>query len=289
MPGRARLDQKGRDARGARLGRLGPGHDGEEAGPGRIGDEALGAVQQIALALAPRAGGEARGIRAALRLGQAEGADDLAGGQARQIAALLRLGAVDQDAQRADADIGAEERAEGRRGLAELEGDMHLVDQAEPEPAILRRGGEAEQPQPPHLLDDALGNRIGLGDRALLRHQPLPHETAHRLYELLAAQAVERHPAAFIRRLPGFAARPAAEFRHGLGAWSDDTAGGRGVNSAECRFALRKSRGARPGICRLSRAAEVLGDAVAGLAARASPAPRDRRAIGGSGSRSCKR
>ena len=143
--GQPRLHQEGRDAACPRFRRRRAGQHREEPRSRRVGDEPLGAVQHVDIAVAPGVGPEAGGVGAALGLGQAEGTDDLAGSEARQVLPLLRLGAVDDDAQRADAYIGAEEGAEGGRGLADLEGDMHLVGHAQAEPAILCRRRQAEQ------------------------------------------------------------------------------------------------------------------------------------------------
>ncbi len=285
--GQARLDQEGRDPSSARLGRLGPGHDGEEAGPGRVGDEALRTVQQIALALAPCAGLEARGIRAALRLGQAEGADDLARGQARQIAAASGPRCRRSGCRASRCRYWCR-RASGRPARSRPSSKAICISSTRPSPSppILRRGGEAEQPQPPHLIDDALGNRIGLGDRALLRHQPLPHEAAHRLHELIAAQAVERHPAAFIRRLPGFAARRAAGFPAGPGRVVRRYS--RGPGSRILRNVVSHCENDAAAACALPSLGRPKGRCRRACR-RASPAPPARPAIGGSGSRSYKR
>ena len=75
-------------------------------------------------------------------------------GEPRQPAALLRLGAEHDEALAADADVGAEERAEGRRGLAELEGDPHLLLHGEAEAAVLLGDGKAEEAERAHLRDD---------------------------------------------------------------------------------------------------------------------------------------
>ena len=158
--GRLALDDEGRDAAGALLGRIGARHQREDAGLRRVGDEALGAVDDVVLAVAPMARGAQRGgVRAGVRLGQRERGDDLAGRQLRQVLGLLLLGAVDHDALRADADRGAEHRAEGRRGLAQLEHHQHLLFHRQSEAAIRLRGWSGRTgPSCFISLDDGRGN-----------------------------------------------------------------------------------------------------------------------------------
>ena len=112
--GRVGFHDESRDAARALVLRVGARHQREDAGVRRVGDEALGAVDDVVVAVADGRGAQRRGVRAGVRLGQRERGDQLAGRQPRQVLLLLRLGAVDQDALRADAHRGAEERAEAR-------------------------------------------------------------------------------------------------------------------------------------------------------------------------------
>src|SRR5215217_5829271 len=107
---------------------------------------------------------------------------------------LLLGRAVDDDALRADAVVGADERAEGRRGMAEAEGDLRLLGHGEPEPAILLRDREAEEAEPAHLGDDLGRDAVLLGDALLERPQALGHEALDGVEELGERVAVERHP-----------------------------------------------------------------------------------------------
>jgi len=191
--GRAGLDQEGRDAGGALLRRIGARHHGEEARFRRVGDEALGTVDHVAVAVAP--GGRAHGGRvgADIGLGQREGADDLAARQLGQIGALLLLGAVDDDALRADAVVGADHGAEGGRGLAELESDAHLLRHGQAEAAIFRGDGQTEEAERAHLRDDLFGDGVVVRDAMLVGHEPLAHEAPHGDEQLLQGFGIERH------------------------------------------------------------------------------------------------
>src|SRR3546814_18468430 len=101
--------------------RIGARHQGEHAGMRRIGDEALGAVDDVMIALAFGAGPDAGGIRAGLGFGQGEAGNHLAAGPFGEPGRLLLRRTVHQDALAADADIGADHAAAGRRGPATLE------------------------------------------------------------------------------------------------------------------------------------------------------------------------
>ena len=127
--GRAGFDQEGRDAGDAGFLGRGAREHGEQAGMRRVGGEALGAVDDVVVAVAHGARGERGGVRSRVRLGEAEGGQHLALGDARQIVLALLFGAVDRDAERADAIGGAEIGAIDRRGIG----------QRRPRPAPLRR------------------------------------------------------------------------------------------------------------------------------------------------------
>src|SRR5262249_18248882 len=107
---------------------------------------------------------------------------------------LLLLGPVDDDALRADADIGAEAGAEHRRSLSQLEGDAHLFRHAQPESAILDGDRESEQAERPHFRDDLIGYGVGVGDAMLVGHEPLAHEAPNGGEQLVEGFGVESHP-----------------------------------------------------------------------------------------------
>ena len=94
--------------------------------------------------------------------------------------ACLLLGrTVHDDALRADADGGAEHRAEGGRGPAESLCDLGFLGDGEPDAAISLRDRQAEEPEQAHLLDDFGRHLVGLVDLAFERHQPLAHKAVH--------------------------------------------------------------------------------------------------------------
>jgi hypothetical protein len=106
---------------------IGAGHDGEEMGAVGVGDEPLGSVEHVDVAVAPGGGAHRSAVRARLRLGEGEGGDRFAGGNAGQPLLLLRLVAEHDEALAADADIGADGRAESRAGVAELHGHQAFL------------------------------------------------------------------------------------------------------------------------------------------------------------------
>ena len=98
-------------AAGASLFRLTARHKRKDICVGRVGDVALGSSYDVGIALAfgPRL--QMSGGRANIRLGQRKGTDDLTGSQSRQVGLLLCFRAIDNDALRTDANIGADYRA----------------------------------------------------------------------------------------------------------------------------------------------------------------------------------
>src|SRR5260221_646487 len=191
--GIGRLDQEGGDAARALVLGVGARHHGEQGRLGRVGDEALGAVQRPAVPRPARRRLEAGGVGAGAGLGQGKGGDDLARGKPRQVFAPLLLGAVDDDALAADAVIGAVHGTEGRRGLAQLEQHLGFLAHAEAEPALGLGDGHAEQAEPAHLRDDRRRHRIGLGHLGLGRDEALAHEAGNGVEELTQGLRVERH------------------------------------------------------------------------------------------------
>ena len=123
------LDDEGGDAARAGLGvSLGVEHEG--VGHGAVGDEHLGAVEAVDVALADGAGADADGVGAGLGFGERERADLGAAAEAGQIALLLLLGAVGGDVVGAEVGVGAVGESHGRGDAGELLGRDHAGEQA---------------------------------------------------------------------------------------------------------------------------------------------------------------
>ncbi|MCY1350752.1 hypothetical protein D9M69_369940 [compost metagenome] len=105
-------DDEGADALLAGL-RIGDGEDDHHAGMLAGGDELLGAVQHVMIAVAARAGAQVAGIGTGLGLGEGEGADHLARGQRLQEALLLLLAAVFENGHAAHRIVHAHDRGAG--------------------------------------------------------------------------------------------------------------------------------------------------------------------------------
>ncbi len=110
---------------------------------------------------------------------------------------LLLRRAGHHQALAADPDIGAEHRAEGRRGPPEFERDPHLLRHGETEPAIFLRDGKPEQPHLPHLADDLVGDLVLLRDLFLERPQPLGDEPPDGVEQCFEGFGVEGHHGAW--------------------------------------------------------------------------------------------
>ena len=152
-----------------------------------MGDPGLGAVDDVVVAVAHRAGAQGREVGAGVGLGEDRGRQDLAARDLGQVFLLLRLGAADQDqfggdlragAERADADIAARQF---------LRHDAHR-DLAEPHAAVILGDGEAEHAHRAQTRDH-LERDVGVGAVPVLgmRDDLGVGEAAH-----LAADRLER-------------------------------------------------------------------------------------------------
>lgn len=191
--GRIGRHDEGRDA--ARALRAGARHQREGARARRVGDEALGAVDDVVVAVGRGARLQRGRVRPRVRLGQRERNDELAAGDARQVRGLLRLGAVHQDALRPDADVGAEHRAEGERRMAEVVHHLALLRHRQADAAVRLGDRQAEQPHVFHGRDDAGGHLVFLFEDVLGRDQPLPDESLHRWLQQAEGFVVQCHVA----------------------------------------------------------------------------------------------
>ena len=119
-----------------------------EVGDAAVGDELLGAVQDVVLAVGGEGGGRrgSQGVAAGARLGQAVGGNPFAGDDLVEIFFFLRLGPVIDQRQRADAGMGRVGDGEGP-GLGELFRRQHAGGLVQFQPAVFLRGIDHQQPQ----------------------------------------------------------------------------------------------------------------------------------------------
>jgi len=192
-PGRVCGHDEGGNARRSLLRWIAARHQREHAGAVSIGDEALGAVHDIGIAITDGADFDRSGVGTGARFCQREAGDDLATRQLRQPFGLLFVTAEHDDTLAADADIGAYHGTEGRGGLAQLDGDQHLLLHGQAEAAIFFRDGNTEEPEFAHLGHNGIGHAVVVGDFCLDRHAFLRHETANGFNQLLAGFGIERH------------------------------------------------------------------------------------------------
>ena len=148
---RALLDQQHRQPlRRPRL-RIGDGRNAVEIGMDAVGDEHLGAVEHIAVAIPARGGPDALHIRARARLGDADRDDFLAGDDVRHEAVLQRLRtAVEQMHRR---HVGMNQHRDGdagKRRSAQLFGQHHRRQRIQIGAAIFRRITDAEKAEFAH-------------------------------------------------------------------------------------------------------------------------------------------
>ena len=164
-------------------GRLGPRGDAEDLAHARVGDEDLGAVEHVVVALVHRGGGGAAGIAARARLGQPEPAQHLARREQRDVALLLLLGAELHDRRGAEVGVRADGEGMTRVHLGHLvDGDV-VGELVHPRPAQLLAPGHAEEAELAHLLDVVPGEGRGAvqlaGHGRHFRAGELAHHLAH--------------------------------------------------------------------------------------------------------------
>ncbi len=191
-----RRHEEGGDAPCPFVRRIGARHQREDRRLVRVGDEALRAVDDVVfIAFAHGGGAHRRRVGARARFGEAEACDRLAAREFGQPLFLLIVAAEHDDALAADADIGADDRAERGRGLAQFEADQDLLFHGEAEAAVFGRDRNAEEAELAHLGHHVVGDEVVARDFVFDRDQPFAHEAADGGDQLVAGFEIERHAA----------------------------------------------------------------------------------------------
>ncbi len=132
---------------------LGAGGDRKDLADAGVGDEDLGAVEQVVIALVHRGRGGAAGIAAGARLGESEAAQHPARGEQRDVAPLLLLGAELHDGRGAEVGVGADgERVAGVHLGHLVDGDV-VGELVHAGAAELLAPGHAQEAELAHGLD----------------------------------------------------------------------------------------------------------------------------------------
>ena len=156
----------------------GAGEDQRDVGPGAVGDEHLGAVEHVVVAVAGRPGGEVAGVGAGAGLGEAEAAERSRGRDAGQPLLLLLLGRRSRGStcrparwrpRRCRAARSRRGRAPPCRGV----GDVVAA-----EAAVLLGDGQPEEADLGHLRDDPEVDRLVAVPLLPVRHRLLLEEVA---------------------------------------------------------------------------------------------------------------
>ena len=127
--------------------------DGVVVGVAAVGDEALGAVDHVLVALAYRRGAHARDVGAGVRLGQAEGGQQRRFGEHAQVLLLGLLRAAQRDRRGRQA-VAAERGLDPRAAPRELFLDQAAIQVAGARAAVLLGDVRVHQAHIPSLLDD---------------------------------------------------------------------------------------------------------------------------------------
>lgn len=173
----------------------GTGEEQDDVGPGAVGDEHLGAVDDVVLPVADRTGGEPGRVGPGARLGETEAADRLAGGEPRQPLLLLPLIAPGRDGLGHQPEGDGDDAAHRGVAAAQLLGHQDVGEVVTAGTAVLLRDGEPEKAQVAEFPDDAAVDLLravpGGGVRHDLAVGEVPGEPPYRA--LLRAE-LQIHP-----------------------------------------------------------------------------------------------
>ncbi len=192
-PGHAALDDQQRHAAVALRGvGLDGGDDQVRVDP--VGDEGLGAVDDVVVTVADGGGGHRRQVRADPGLGHADRGDQLAGDDAGQPALLLLVGAVAEEVGQADVVVqGDPQPGAGVRGAQQLLAEHGVEPEVGHSPAaVLLRHVHAEKPLPTGGGEQLAGRDPGGAPLVDVRGDLLVDERAHGCAEGLVVVVVQR-------------------------------------------------------------------------------------------------
>ena len=156
------------------------GEDHEHVGDRRVRDEGLGAVDDVAIAVATRGGLQTGRVAPRARLGETVRADLPRGEEIRQITAAEGIRPADVDRRPAEAGRAADDVPErGVRAGKLLHGDA-VPELAEPLTAAILREAEPEEAHLGHVVDRGTRDRVAFLDLARERLEPCLDELADR-------------------------------------------------------------------------------------------------------------
>src|SRR5204862_821793 len=153
-------DDEGADAAMAGL-LVGLGVDRVPVGVAAVGDEALRAVEDPAVALADGVGVHARDVGSGVRLGEAEGGQSRLLAQAAEVLALELVGAAEHERRGGQA-VAGDRRADARAPPPELLLDETAVEVARARSPVLLGDVGVHDPELPRLLENLLRPRSAL-------------------------------------------------------------------------------------------------------------------------------
>ena len=145
-----RLDHNQRD--GARpLAVAGLGDDDDVVGVLPVGDEGLGAIEDVVVAVADGTGLDPLQVRASARFAHGDGRDQFSRGKFRQPALLLLLGAVVQNIVGADGAVDRVAEIRAHPGFLQFLDHHRFMHKAASPAAVLLRNSGQQQPHRPRL------------------------------------------------------------------------------------------------------------------------------------------
>ena len=179
----ALFDDQQAGALGAFAG-VGLGHHDHDVGVLAVGDEGLGAVEDVVITVLHGVGLNALQVGAGARFAHGDGADQLAADHLRQQALFHFLGAVVLDVGRHDFGVQAPADA-GQAGPGDLLADHHAVEEVGADAAVLFAHHRAQETLLAGLAPERLGHLAGLFPLFVVGHGFVFQELADGVAERL--------------------------------------------------------------------------------------------------------
>jgi len=200
-------DEAGHAAMPRRGPGIGEGEEGEGVALAAVGDEHLGAGNEVAIAVASSLSADGLDVGARVRLGEAEPSARLATREARQEPASLLLRAVVEHDEGGHG-VAVDHSGERHEAAADLLDDLSVGANVEPQTPVGGGHERAEEPELAHARHQLVRIGIGVLEARSGGNDLLVHEAAHRGHDGRSVGEPPRHGGAAATGCPRGARRP---------------------------------------------------------------------------------